>query len=290
MSLQDADTALLTGSFESPGFDQRAFADRVISRRAWNFRRSRQPRRCAARSCTPCPCATPDRASVRLSYEWQGPADAPVLLVAGGISAHRHVAGQQRVSRARLVAGAGRRRPRARYSDASACSRIDWVGADGSLDVADRQRRPGRCHRRGARRTWASSASRPSSVAPTARWSACSSPRATATRLDRLLAISGARSRASVFAARGARCSGASRALGRSEGGSREALSLARQLAMLSYRTPEEFAERFDAPADWSTARARCAAEDYLDACGCELRRAHAADRVPAPVRIDRPA
>lgn len=29
--------------------------------------------------------------SLRVACEWQGPVDAPVILVAGGISAHRHL-------------------------------------------------------------------------------------------------------------------------------------------------------------------------------------------------------
>lgn len=47
-----------------------------------------------------------------------------------------------------------------------------------------------------------------------------------------------------------------------------EAVALARQFAMLSYRTPEEFAHRFDAEPTWQGDRLRCAAEDYLDAAG----------------------
>jgi len=45
-------------------------------------------------------------------------------------------------------------------------------------------------------------------------------------------------------------------------------LSLARQLAMLTYRTPEEFEQRFSAEPVIDGAHARCAAEDYLEACG----------------------
>jgi homoserine O-acetyltransferase len=45
-------------------------------------------------------------------------------------------------------------------------------------------------------------------------------------------------------------------------------LSLARQLAMLSYRSPQEFADRFAAPVQVENGRARCAAEDYLQSCG----------------------
>ena len=37
---------------------------------------------------------------------------------------------------------------------------------------------------------------------------------------------------------------------------------------MLSYRTPEEFAERFDAPVQLHDGVARCASADYLESCG----------------------
>lgn len=39
---------------------------------------------------------------------------------------------------------------------------------------------------------------------------------------------------------------------------------------MLSYRTPEEFSERFDAPPEVINGRVRVAAEDYLDAAGAQ--------------------
>jgi homoserine O-acetyltransferase len=46
-------------------------------------------------------------------------------------------------------------------------------------------------------------------------------------------------------------------------------LALARQLAILSYRTPEEFAERFG-NAKIVDGCVRVAAEDYLDYCGAQ--------------------
>ena len=39
---------------------------------------------------------------------------------------------------------------------------------------------------------------------------------------------------------------------------------------MLSYRTPEEFGERFDAQPEVVHGRVRVAAEDYLDAAGAQ--------------------
>ena len=50
-----------------------------------------------------------------------------------------------------------------------------------------------------------------------------------------------------------------------------QGLSLARQFAMLSYRTPEEFGERFDAAPTLCNGHVRVAAEDYLDAAGAKF-------------------
>src|SRR3546814_5006756 len=47
-----------------------------------------------------------------------------------------------------------------------------------------------------------------------------------------------------------------------------QGLSLARQFAMLSYRTPQEFEQRFNAAPELVHGRVRVAAEDYLDAIG----------------------
>ena len=202
---------------------------------------------------------------VGLRYEWQGPEDAPLVIVAGGISAHRHVG-----------AGAAFPEPgwwpqQAGESLALDTARlrvlaIDWLGADGTLDAP------------------IDSADQADAIAAvldrtgTARAAAfvgCSYGAMVGlqfaarhgARLGRLIAISGgagAHPYASAWRAPQRRIL----ALGRSEGGSREALSLARQLALLSYRTPEEFAERFAAPVALVDGRARCAAEDWLEARG----------------------
>ena len=59
-------------------------------------------------------------------------------------------------------------------------------------------------------------------------------------------------------------------ALGQLQCADAQGLSLARQFAMLSYRTPEEFGERFDTVPEVINGRVRCAAEDYLDAAGAQ--------------------
>jgi homoserine O-acetyltransferase len=56
-------------------------------------------------------------------------------------------------------------------------------------------------------------------------------------------------------------------ALGQLQCDEAQGLALARQLAMLSYRTPAEFAERFDAEPTLVHGRLRVAAEDYLEHC-----------------------
>lgn len=70
---------------------------------------------------------------------------------------------------------------------------------------------------------------------------------------------------------RGARCN-ARRSRSASCGcADEQGLSLARQFAMLSYRTPEEFGERFDAAPTLCNGHVRVAAEDYLDAAGAKF-------------------
>lgn len=202
---------------------------------------------------------------VRIACEWQGPSWAPAIVVAGGISAHRHVASSQAYPEAGWwedQAGPGKPLDTDRYRMIA----IDWIGSDGSLDapidsgdqadaiafVLDRL-----------------------GIVRIAAFVGCSYGAMVGLqfaarhpeRLSRLVAISGA-DRPHPFATAWREVQRRIVHLGRSEGGRREALSLARQLAMLSYRTPEEFAERFDAPVALVEDRARGAARDYLEACG----------------------
>jgi homoserine O-acetyltransferase len=203
--------------------------------------------------------------SLRIAWECQGPKGAPVLLVAGGISAHRHVASSAQYPEPgwwQAQVGPGLALDTTRYRVLA----IDWLGSDGTLDVA------------------IDSADQADAFAAVldhlgieraqafvgASYGAMVGLQFAARhrqRLGQLIAISGA-DRPHPFASAWRAIQRNIVALGRSEGGRREALSLARQLAMLSYRTAEEFAERFAAPPVLDQGVARCAAEDYLEACG----------------------
>jgi len=202
---------------------------------------------------------------VTLRYEWQGPEDAPLLVVAGGISADRHVGACARFPEPGWwphQAGEGLALDTRRFRLLS----IDWLGADGNLDApidsADQaDALAAVLDRIGQRRVAAfigCSYGAMVGLAFAARHGA---------RLGALVAISGGAG-AHPYASAWRSLQRRILALGRSEAGTREALSLARQLALLSYRTPEEFAERFAAPAALVDGRARCAAEDWLQARG----------------------
>ena len=197
--------------------------------------------------------------------EWLGPAAAPVVIVAGGISANRHVAGSGSPEPGWWEAQVGP--GRAIDTERLRVLAIDWLGADGGLDApidsADQaDALAAVLDRLGIERAAAfvgASYGAMVGLQFAARHGA---------RLDRLVAISGAH-RPHPFASAWRALQRQCVALGRSEGGVSRGLALARQWAMLSYRTPEEFAERFGAAAVIDEAgQARCAAEDYLEACG----------------------
>jgi homoserine O-acetyltransferase len=200
---------------------------------------------------------------LRIAYECQGPANAPVVIVAGGISATRHVSVHARDNTPgwwQTQVGPGL----AIDSDRVRVLAIDWLGADGELDApidtADQA-------------DALAAVLDHLGIARAIAFIGCSYGAMVGLqfavrhrqRLDQLLAISGAH-RPHPFAS-------AWRSLQRNivRSGCADpqvALSLARQLAMLSYRTPEEFAQRFAAPARIDDGIARCAAEDYLAICG----------------------
>jgi len=202
-----------------------------------------------------------------LRYELHGPAGAPVVLVAGGISAHRHVSASPAFPEAgwaNALVAAGRTLDPARTRILA----FDYVGADGKLDApidttdqADavallldaleiETLRAFVGYSYGAMVGLQFAARHPS-------------------RLQRLVAVSGAH-KPHPYASAWRALQRRAVALGQLQCADAQGLALARQFAMLSYRTPEEFGERFDSVPEIVNGRVRCAAEDYLDAAGAQ--------------------
>ncbi len=205
--------------------------------------------------------------ALTLRYELHGPAGAPVVFVAGGISAHRHLAAcgvfpengwlNDLVGAGRALDPAHRR-----------LLAFDFVGADGRLDApidtADQ----------------ADAIAQLLSALKIARLQAFVGYSYGAlvglqfairhpARVEQLVAVSGAH-RAHPYAAAWRALQRRAVTLGQLQCADAQGLSLARQFAMLSYRTPEEFGERFDAAPEIVNGRVRVAAEDYLDAAGAQ--------------------
>jgi homoserine O-acetyltransferase len=200
---------------------------------------------------------------VRIAWESVGPEDAPCVIVAGGISAGRHLAPNDAFPEpgwwaAQVGRGAALDPTRVRLVA------IDWLGADGTLDApidsADQADAIVRVlDRLGVRRAAAFVGC--SYGAMVGLQLAALHPQ----RLDGLVAIAGG-DRAHPYARA---CRGLQRRIatfGRGDGASREGLALARQLALLSYRTPEDFAARDAGPdaADAADAWLQARSEAYV--------------------------
>lgn len=206
------------------------------------------------------------RQRVRIAWETFGRDDGPVVLIAGGISADRHVAASVAFPQAGWwdsQVGEGRavdpRRARVLA--------IDWIGADGALDVpidpADQADAIAHVvDALGIARldAWIGA----SYGAMVGLQFAERHPQ----RLRRLCAISGTH-RAHPYASAWRALQRQAVELGALQCDEADGLSLARQFALLSYRTPEEFATRFDA-AEVVAGRVRVGAEDYLRHCGAK--------------------
>lgn len=205
--------------------------------------------------------------TVTLRYEVQGPADGPVVLVAGGISAHRHVAASAEFPEkgwANELVGEGRALDPAQRRVLA----FDFVGADGKLDAP------------------IDPADQADALAALLDALEIDALQAFvgysygalvgqhfavrhAARVHKLVVVSGAH-RPHPYAAAWRALQRKAVALGQLQCADQQGLSLARQFAMLSYRTPEEFGERFDALPEVVNGRVRVAAEDYLDAAGAQ--------------------
>jgi homoserine O-acetyltransferase len=205
---------------------------------------------------------------LRLRYELLGNADAPVSFVAGGISASRHVAASASFPEtgwASALIATGRALDPARTRVLA----FDYVGADGTLDAPiDTTDQADAIavllDALGIARLHAFVGY--SYGALVGLQFAARHPQ----RLQTLVAVSGAH-RAHPYGAAWRALQRKAVALGQLQCADEQGLSLARQFAMLSYRTPEEFGERFDAAPQIVAGRVRVAAEDYLDAVGARF-------------------
>lgn len=204
------------------------------------------------------------RRAVTLRYEWLGEAGLPVVFVAGGISAHRHVAASAAFTEQgwwQEQVGTGRAIDPARQRVLS----FDWIGAEGDLDaVID----PADQADAIAALLDALKVERLEAFVG-ASYGAMVGLQFAARhggRLDQLVAISGVH-RAHPFSSAWRALQRQAVTLGALQCDEAHGLSLARQLAVLSYRSPEEFDARFEAPSVVD-GRVRVGAEAYLGHCG----------------------
>lgn len=207
------------------------------------------------------PFVTGPASPVTIRYELSGDRQAPLLLLAGGISADRHVIASE------ASAAFGWWECQAAVLGRYRRLAIDWIGADGSLDRPIHPEDQARAillvlDHLGIERAAAFIGA--SYGAMTGMQIAALAPG----RCGRLLAISAAH-RAHPFISAQRALQRQAVELGERLGDPRAGVALARKIAMVSYRTPEEFADRFAAlPVLSDGGRATCCAEGYLDAQG----------------------
>jgi homoserine O-acetyltransferase len=203
--------------------------------------------------------------NIRVRWQRLGDPDAPAVVVQGGISADRNAAATDADAapgwwQAQIGAGGGLDLERVQVLS------IDWLGSDGTLDAP------------------IDTADQADAIAAmldhlhiacVAAFVGCSYGALVGlqfaalhpARLRKLVAISGAH-RPHPYASALRALQRKVVALGQLQCADELGLSIARQLAMLTYRTPEEFEQRFVADTVIDGAHARCAAEDYLEVCG----------------------
>ncbi len=206
------------------------------------------------------------RRELSLRYERVGDPSLPVVFVAGGISAHRHVGASDAFAKAgwwNPQFGRGRALDPGRHCILA----FDWIGSVGSLDAA------------------LDPADQADAIAALLdalgvnclhAFVGCSYGAMVGlqfaalheARLRQLVAISGCH-RAHPYASAWRALQRRAVALGALQCDDSHGLELARQLAILSYRTPDEFDGRFDA-AEVVGGRVRVGAGDYLAHCGAK--------------------
>lgn len=206
----------------------------------------------------------------RLHLDWElvGPPGAPVVLVSGGISAGRHLAANAADPApgwAAAVVGPGRTLDPSHRRLLS----FDPLGADGRvdavIDTAD-QADAAACLLDALGIATLQAVVGYSYGGAVALQFAARHP----ARLRQVVAVSAAH-RAHPWAAAWRALQRRAVLLGGLQCAEAQGLSLARQFAMLGYRSGDGFAERFAAPAEVVNGRVRVASEDYLDAAGARF-------------------
>lgn len=192
-------------------------------------------------------------------YELLGPRHAPLLIVAGGISAGRHVLSSPQFPEQGWWQAQAASLDRRRFRILA----IDWVGADGLLDVPIDPADQAEALVQVLNALGVGDAAGfigASYGGMVGMHVAARHPQ----RIGAILAISAAASSHPYSSA----CRSLQRravALGEHAGDAAAGVALARALAMLTYRTPEEFADRFPTAAAVDDGTVRVAAEDYLN-------------------------
>ena len=201
-------------------------------------------------------------AGSKLRYELVGQPGAPLLLVAGGISAGRHVLSSEEFPEAGWWQSQASTLDPSRHQILA----IDWLNADGAIthpiDPADQAEAIHHLldHLDLTSRAAFIGASYGAMVGMhfAARFPG---------RLAGLLAISAA-DRPHPFASASRALQRQALGLGERHGDPAAGVALARAMAILTYRTPQEFAERFAAEPVVDDRFVRVASEDYLSAHG----------------------
>ncbi|MEO7786644.1 MAG: homoserine O-succinyltransferase [Sphingomicrobium sp.] len=199
------------------------------------------------------------KATVEVRYELAGSNGAPVLVVAGGISAGRHV-----IANTDDATPGWWEAQSASFADYRVLA-IDWIGADGSLDTPIDPLDQASVL---ARLLDALGISSVAFVG--ASYGAMVGQQLAAQFPDRchaLLSIS-AGSSAHPFSSACRSLQRKAVAIAEAGGDPAAGVALARALAMLTYRTADEYRVRFDSAPTVSEGVVRVSAEDYLDAQG----------------------
>jgi homoserine O-acetyltransferase len=225
------------------------------------------------------------QAEVSVPYELAGPPGAPLLIVAGGISAGRHVLSSAEFPDAGWWQAQTGSLDQRRHRILS----FDWLGADGlvdaTIDPADQATV--------AVRLLAELGLGKAAAFIGASYGGMVGMHVAADHphsIGALLAISAA-ARPHPYSSACRALQRRAVALGEFGGDPAAGVALARALAMLTYRTPEEFADRFTAEPDMASGHVRVAAEAYLDAHGerhCRRMSATAYRRLSESIDIHR--